>query len=309
MIALVGLSTDRTMAHALLAGRLLGYDLQFFDLLRFYQEGDFYWDDSTQSGFLEYGDVRLEFPDSKLTGIYARLIGLENDVPHAMRDRYRAFSTAMREVLARSSTLVINRPVGETSNSVKPFHMQILAACGFRVPETVVTNCSEHALAFVDSYSQVICKGISSEKTRALLVDQNERSKIAHTQSVPALFQERIGESEVRLHLVGDDIHAERITTRAVDYRFDKAPKQFDRETPPDEIVQACYRYRDLSGYEFIGFDFRVGHDGRYFALEANPMPGYDGYDRRSGLAISDSLFRLLSGKSVQRAKRSASSA
>jgi glutathione synthase/RimK-type ligase-like ATP-grasp enzyme len=67
------------------------------------------------------------------------------------------------------------------------------------------------------------------------------------------------------------------------------------RITVPDDIVEHCRAYQVMSGLTFLGFDFMVTADGEYFALEANPLPGYDSYDRRLGYTISDALLSLLS--------------
>ncbi len=48
-------------------------------------------------------------------------------------------------------------------------------------------------------------------------------------------------------------------------------------------------------GLVFAGWDFKVSsEDGRVWCLEANPMPGYDGYDRRLGGAVTASLLKCL---------------
>lgn len=141
---------------------------------------------------------------------------------------------------------------------------------------------------------EIICKGVSSDKTRAFLVGETERIALAQAGSSPLLLQERIPGADVRLHLVGDAIHAEAIVSEAVDYRFDKVAKRFAPVAPPLSVIDACRQCATLSGYSFIGFDFRMTHSGDFYVLEANPMPGYDAYDRRLGLEISKSLFRLL---------------
>ena len=67
----------------------------------------------------------------------------------------------------------------------------------------------------------------------------------------------------------------------------------------PAHILNKVQQYRVRSGLTLIGIDFRVTANGDFYILEANPMPGYDGYDRRAKLAISNHLLTLLDRGSV----------
>lgn len=189
----------------------------------------------------------------------------------------------------------MNRPHGDVSNFTKPYHAKILEECGFRIPDTLITNSLSDALEFCRG-REVICKGISSDKTRAFLInDQILRQKLPGTAS-PVLLQQRIDGADVRVHKIGGDFYAQAIVSDAIDYRFDKVPKRFFPLDLPASVRAACSAYASFSGYTFIGFDLRMTRDGEFFALEANPMPGYDAYDRRLNYQISSSLLTCLRG-------------
>ena len=46
----------------------------------------------------------------------------------------------------------------------------------------------------------------------------------------------------------------------------------------------------------WTGIDLRLGPDGRYVFLEANPSPMFMGFEARSGLKLTDALGDLLLG-------------
>ena len=77
-------------------------------------------------------------------------------------------------------------------------------------------------------------------------------------------------------------------------------------------ILEKCTRWRFpnifgsaasstyVEDAQFLGFDFRISQDTKqWMLLEANPMPGFDFYDRLSEGKISALLAGLLSGESA----------
>ncbi|MEA5598763.1 hypothetical protein [Rivularia sp. UHCC 0363] len=62
----------------------------------------------------------------------------------------------------------------------------------------------------------------------------------------------------------------------------------------PSALSQQIIDATAAFGLIFAGWDFKVTDDNQYWCLEANPMPGYDGYDLRLGGCITDSLLKLL---------------
>ena len=135
-------------------------------------------------------------------------------------------------------------------------------------------------------------------KTEVVEVDKVLASRFSLLPLSPSLFQKRINGPDVRIHVVGSNIFAIKITFKGVDYRF---PGRFEKGlygniNIPINIQINCFDYCNTNMLSFAGFDFKICNDtGIWYVLEANPMPGYDMYDRRLGGAISSSLLSLLS--------------
>ena len=70
--------------------------------------------------------------------------------------------------------------------------------------------------------------------------------------------------------------------------------RRFQALDLPSHVKKDCLRVTAATGNLFSGIDFKVDEQGNYWMLEVNPMPGYDGYDRRLGGCISQSLVHLL---------------
>jgi hypothetical protein len=130
------------------------------------------------------------------------------------------------------------------------------------------------------------------------LAGPDQLRRLSDLRNCPTLFQDRIAGPDVRVHLVGACAIGQQIRARTIDYRY---AGPFDRveycatELPP-ALVELCRKFQAQEGLEFIAFDFKVAGDGSWYCLEANPMPGYDGFDERCEHRISDALMNELRG-------------
>lgn len=292
MILLVGLSSDATIRHALLAAHVMGVETTLLDLLEFYKDGTFSWNFASGTGWIRAGATRVEFPDSLITGIYARAIDLSSEVEPEQRAAYSSRASILRRMLSSLDVPVVSVTSDDVSNIAKPYHMRVLQRCGFPMPETLLSNSPDVILSFTDD--NTICKGVSSDKTKAFMMTGDDLSRVEEAQKCPILLQRRVGVSDIRAHFVGDEYYAEEIVSDAIDYRFDDVPKVFRSIELPADVVSSCRAYMRWSGNQFVGIDFRRDADGNLVILEANPMPGYHGYDKRAGLKITEALFRYL---------------
>ena len=94
-------------------------------------------------------------------------------------------------------------------------------------------------------------------------------------------------------HVVGDSVLALRIDSEATDYRIDDEAA-YAPVTLPDALAERMTRTARDMGLIFSGWDFKVDRDGQYWLLEANPMPGYNSYDKRLDGSITAALVALL---------------
>jgi glutathione synthase/RimK-type ligase-like ATP-grasp enzyme len=295
VILIVGSPHDKTIRHTIDRARRRGVPYRYFDILRFLRKGSYSWDFRARSGQLRCGGERLDLPDPAISALYLRLVDIAERVPVEERDGVRVRMRVLVQALRGVETMVVNRPGRDMSNWAKGYHQQLLAQCGFAVPRTLVTNEEAAARAFLAEVPSVVFKGASGVKTIASEFMADRYPRLSLLQTSPVFFQERIVGADVRTHLIGDSHISERIESSGVNYQFDGGHKTFEPMTVPDNIAERCRVYQAMSGLTFIGFDFMVTPDGEYFALEANPLPGYDSYDRRLGFSISDALLGLLS--------------
>ncbi|MFC8392647.1 RimK family alpha-L-glutamate ligase [Streptomyces sp. NPDC057238] len=295
-ILIVGSPHDRTIVHTVRSARHKGVPCLFFDIVLFLRAGTYWWDFQGRCGRLSTGTLTVDLPDADITGIYARLVDIVNNFEGRDRAVAAARLRALTEILATVETLVVNRPGSDMSNWTKAYHLALLSQCGFTVPTSLLTNDAGEARAFLRAVPDAVFKGASGEKTVASEFGPDQVEDLELLPRSPVLFQERVRGADVRTHLVGKEHFSERIDCEGVNYQYWQGAKAFTPAQAPNEVVEQCLAYQAASGLAFIGFDFIVGDDDSYTVLEANPMPGYDGYDRRLGLRVSHALFNLLQG-------------
>jgi glutathione synthase/RimK-type ligase-like ATP-grasp enzyme len=211
---------------------------------------------------------------------------------------YRSRLTGLVLVLQRTASLVINRPLLDAGNGSKPLQTARLARYGFRVPRTLTTNSPEKALAFAESLGwRVIYKSSSNRASLVKRLTPDRRADLQRIRSCPVLLQEQIEGPDVRAHVVGGEVFAERIEfSGGIDVRYvSRAQRQFIRTELPEAVRERAVRFVAESGLGIVGFDFKVcPKTGEFVALEANSQPGYHGYDLRLGGVITDALLRRM---------------
>jgi hypothetical protein len=213
---------------------------------------------------------------------------------HPFRSRLSALVLALHRTACR----VVNRPLLDAGNGSKPLQTFDLARHGFRVPRSLTTNSPGDALAFAEALGwRVIYKSTSALPSVANRLTPERRADLERIRACPVLLQEHVAGPDVRAHVVGDQVFAERIEfSGGVDARYSPRPtRQFRPVELPGEVHERCVRFAAASGLYLAGFDFKVCQEtGEYVALEANPTPGYDVYDFRCGGRISEALLALM---------------
>lgn len=205
--------------------------------------------------------------------------------------------------LEEAPVIVVNRPSAGMLNARKLEQLQHLQRCGLKVPRTVITGCPRTARELLDVSGAWASKSCSAAKTRAVLVDEQVMDRLAHLEVAPTTFQQVARGFDVRLHVVGEHLVPLKIVSRQFDYRFrGEAANAFTADLDlPAAVVVACRRYCRQERLVFAGFDFKVDEDGNWIVLEANPMPGFDYFDRQDALAgrIADALCDVLGARPV----------
>ena len=100
--------------------------------------------------------------------------------------------------------------------------------------------------------------------------------------------------ADARVHVVSDEIVAQRLSADTVDYRRGGVMDDLEVFELPERIRDLVIAGTRHIGLAFAGWDFKIDSDEHYWCLEVNPMPGYSPYDLRCDGAITRTLLRYL---------------
>jgi hypothetical protein len=305
MILVLGYSSESTVQHVLerLRHNSVAFDFLDFGTLRECRQLQV--SGNSEDLFLKLDDSEFDF--CKYSAFYCRQYHADLGTPQ----RNRALEHILGWVasyLESTEATVVNRPSAGMLNSRKLDQLTDLQGCGFDVPETLVTESLEVAQSIVKPNGLWTSKSCSAIKTKATIVDVELMRRLPLLKFAPSTFQRVIGGFDVRLHVVGHHLIPLKIESSEFDYRFrgEGNGNKFssDIQIPP-AVEIACRRYCDQEGLVFAGFDFKVDAERGWVVLEANPMPGFDYFDRQEALsgAIGDALCDVLTRKPVRRSR------
>jgi glutathione synthase/RimK-type ligase-like ATP-grasp enzyme len=262
------------------------------------------------TGVIRVGTRRVGL--AELTGVYLRPI--EPDlVPQlgalAPQSVERCHARSVHDALVAYTeiaevaygTRVVNRLSAMASNMSKPFQAQAVLARGFHIPETLVTDDPDEALAFAERFSDIIYKSTSGVRSIVTAFDRStDVARLPLLRWCPVQFQERVFGADVRVHVVGTDVFAAIVESNALDYRYARSQVGIDATLRPyrlsPDIAQRCIALADDLDLPFAGIDLKLADDGRVVCFEVNPSPGFSWYQLDTGLPIAEALARWLLG-------------
>ncbi len=245
------------------------------------------------------------WPLEVFSGVYTRYMDYRL-LPEVKRaaDPERALGQAERlhHVFTQWSELapctVVNRVSAMGSNNAKPYQASFIAAAGFDLPETLVTNDPDLVREFRARHGDIIYKSISGARSIVTTLGLKDESRLPMIRWCPVQFQEQVKGYDVRVHVLGAEVFATRIHSEATDYRYAGAQvgesARLEPYDLPAEIAARCIRLTADLGLLFSGIDLLFAKDGRCICFEANPCPGYSYYEANTGQPISEALVRLL---------------
>ncbi len=239
-------------------------------------------------------------PLEEIQGLYLRPFGrVTADTPSAERRQQQLWCQAWAELGELFHGTVVNRVSAMGSNASKPFQQRLLAALGFAVPPSLLSNDPQEVLAFEAEQGPLIYKSASGVRSIVRELDAQARDRLDRLKHCPTLFQKRLQGSNIRVHVVGQEVYATEIEAEVVDYRY--ASRQgSDAQLRPTTLEpgtrERCLRASQALGLPFVGLDLMLADDGRTYCFEANPSPGYSFFEDATGQDISGALARLLRG-------------
>jgi hypothetical protein len=252
------------------------------------------------------GTLRVQgetLPLEEIKAVYPRPYALEQIKPllDASRDkgafdRAAGFQQLFSIWLDLTPARVLNRPWQMSLNYSKPYQALLIEAAGFDTPETLLTTDPDAARAFRDSQTGVIYKSVSAVRSIVAQLQPRDDARLQGVVWCPTQFQQRISGSEVRIHVIGEEVFASEIVTAADDYRYaflSGASLEIRPMDPPDAWADRCRGLAAAMGFSIAGIDLRC-EDGIWYCFEVNPSPGFTYYQERTGQPIDEAVARLL---------------
>lgn len=209
----------------------------------------------------------------------------------------------------------VNPPQSAQKATYKLYQLRLAAHIGFMVPQTIVTNDPNEALAFLRLCNdQMVYKQLNrffvqdSEDVYGVyvtLVTENElEENWDSVRLAPSLFQEVVPKAyELTIFVVGDYVWATAIDTQEgeygqyVDYR--QNGYGICRHRPvilPTKLEKMCRRMTRELGLRMCNFDLVYTPDGNYVFLDANPTEQWILIEELVGFPISTSVVDDLLG-------------
>lgn len=241
-----------------------------------------------------------------ITGVYMRLMedealpevrGLPPQAP--ARQHCRNLHDALIQWLEITPARVVNRCRPMCSNSSKPYQAQLIARHGFSIPETLITNDPALVHDFYARHGQVIYKSISGVRSIVQDLTANDLTRLDDIRWCPTQFQAFVEGTNVRVHVVGGEVFATRITSEVTDYRYASrqgGETELNAVELSDDLAQRCIDLAAGLELPFAGIDLKVTPTEEVFCFEVNPSPGYSYFESSTGQPIAMAVARYLCG-------------
>jgi len=252
-----------------------------------------------------------QWPLDAFCGIYCRLMEA-GDLPECRgRNGLQPSSASVRRAEFLNHLLcdwmdaspplrVVNPPSAGASNQSKPYQALQIAEAGFTIPPTLITNHPPDVTQFAVEHGQLIYKSISS--IRSIVQTFDPAANLERIRHLPTQFQKQVAGTDVRVHVIGNDVIATEIQSDGVDYRYAAAHDDGQRTRMtaaqlPRDVSDRCIALARSMSLPFCGIDLRRTPEGDYVCFEVNPAPAYSYFQEGAGQDIAGSLVRYLAGK------------
>ena len=256
------------------------------------------------TGSLSVGGRRYDL--TEITGVYMRLIEeqalpeVRSLAPNApARRQCRNLHDALIHWMEITPARVVNRCRPMSSNSSKPYQAQLISAFGFSIPETLITNDPALVRDFQNQHGRVIYKSISGVRSIVQELSPADMSRLEQIRWCPTQFQAFVEGTNMRVHVVGQEVFATRIETDTTDYRyagFQGGETELSVAELSDSVSERCVLLAQALELPFAGIDLKIAPSGEVFCFEVNPSPGYTYYESHTGQPIAMAVARYLCG-------------
>jgi ribosomal protein S6-L-glutamate ligase RimK-like protein len=247
------------------------------------------------------GAGRLEFRD--VGAAYLRPIETERALPpdtggdRAARLRADGVDRALIAWADLTTALAVNPPAAMAANNSKPYQLGLVERYGFAVPDTLVTTDPDAVRAFAARHGRVIYKSVSGTRSIVNILAQAGLQRLEDVANAPTQFQAYVPGTDVRVHVVGDELFATEVRSDAHDYRYASRSGnevELAATAVPADVADRCRAMAAGMGLAVAGIDLRRTPDDRWVCFEVNPSPAFVYYEEVTGQPIGQAIARLL---------------
>lgn len=192
----------------------------------------------------------------------------------------------------------ISDPDATIKASNKVYQLNVARQCGFRVPDTLITQDRVEVIRFFELHDgKAIVKPVVGMASRFLLTRSLEHPERIHEESYrtcPAIYQEYIpGTRHIRLNCFGDRSYAACIEAMDIDWRPDLNVRM--RPWPvPDHVHVTVRKVLDKLGLAMGVIDIKEDPDSELVWLEVNPQGQFLFLEPLTGLKLTDHFAEFL---------------
>jgi hypothetical protein len=201
----------------------------------------------------------------------------------------------------------MNRPSAVALSGSKLRQLAQASAFGFRVPETLITNCPKAARDFIggrDGIAKAVVNGGLSGAGRRYAIYTtpvtSDDLAAGAIRASPIIFQERIANDfDLRVTVVGTRVFATRIWIRnrdgEADWRaVDPSRLSYECHRLPSALEADCIALVKSFALNFAALDFIVTPEGEHVFLEINPSGQWGWLEQATEVTITDAIVDQL---------------
>ena len=192
----------------------------------------------------------------------------------------------------------ISSPEATAKGSDKIFQLGAARSCGFRVPDTLVTQQRQEVIDFYESHrGKIVVKTLAGAQGPFLLtrfLEEPQEMDEGAFAVCPALYQEYIpGSRHIRLNCFGERSHAALIESDQLDWR-PNLNIPIRSWAVPDELHSRVRRVLDSLELDMGIIDLKLSPEGEFVWLEVNPQGQFLFLDALTDLNLASHFSEYL---------------
>jgi MvdD-like protein with pre-ATP grasp domain len=212
----------------------------------------------------------------------------------------REWRDAVTGAFAASPARFVSDPLAQERAGLKPYQLRLAQSVGLRIPDTLMTNDAEAALAFVRKHDgRVVHKVVKTPRDRWVGTKKwtaSDEAELPWLYLTPTFFQEQIqARHELRITVVGRELFAAEfgVPPQVTDARSE-LDGPWEAYRLPDHVESRLFALMDRLGLQFGTIDMRRCENGEYVFLEVNPQGQFLFVEIKTGMPITRALAALL---------------